>query len=301
MRQIGTITDERQAQRLADYLFTRGIRVEVEPGKSGLAIWAIDEDHVAQAREELSAFLQKPADERYAAAEREARRLRDDLIRKEKARQKNVVDIRRKWSSTGGKPLTVLLIVVSCAVALASGFGENMHDPVIQKLLIASIGADDRYHLVFRAGSEVLSGQVWRLITPIFIHYGPMHLLLNMMATYNLGSAIEFRRGTWRMAAMVLLIALLSNLAQYAWSGTGFGGMSGVAFGLFGYAWMKSEFDPGMGLFIPSSSVMMMLGWLVLCMMGLVGPIANAAHFVGLVVGILLGYWPVLRRRIFGR
>jgi GlpG protein len=97
------------------------------------------------------------------------------------------------------------------------------------------------------------------------------------------------------------LIALLSNLAQYAYSGTGFGGMSGVDFGLFGYAWMKSEFDPEAGILMPQSSVAMMLFWLILCMTGLAGPIANAAHFVGLIVGILLGYGPVLRRRLLGR
>jgi GlpG protein len=301
MRQIGTITDQRQAQRLADYLFTRGIRVEIELATNGAIIWAIDEDRVAQAREELHAFLQNPEDEKYASAEREARRLRDDLIRKEKARQKNVVDVRRRWSAPGAKPLTILLIAASCAVALASNFGDDIRNPVIQKLLIASIGADGRYFLVFGAASEVLHGQVWRLFTPIFIHYGPAHLLMNMMALYNLGSVIEFRRGTWRMAAMVFVIALLSNLAQYLWSGTGFGGMSGVAFGLFGYAWMKSEFDPEAGIFITRSSVGMMLLFFVLCMTGLIGRIANAAHFVGLAVGILIGYGPVLRRRIFGR
>src|SRR5258708_35041711 len=110
MRQIGTITDGRQAQKLIDYLLTLGIRVQVEEGEQNSSVWAIDEDHVAQARDELQRFLQNPGDERYTAAEREARRLRDDLIRKEKERRKYVVDVRRKWSSTRGKPFTVLLI-----------------------------------------------------------------------------------------------------------------------------------------------------------------------------------------------
>ena len=212
-----------------------------------------------------------------------------------------MVNVRSKWNSTGGKPLTVFLIAISCAVAFASGFGEDGHDPVLQKLLIASYDANDRYFPVFRPNSDVFHGQVWRLVTPIFIHFGPLHLMMNMMATYNLGSVLERRYGTWRLAGMVLLIALLSNLAQYAYSGTGFGGMSGVAFGLFGYAWMKSEFDPEAGIFIPPTSVAMMLGWPVLCMTGLLGHIANAAHFVGLLVGILLSYGPVLRRRFSGR
>jgi GlpG protein len=301
MRQIGTIADEKQVQRLTDYLLTLGIRIQVEPGQSDYSVWAIDEDQVLRARDELQRFIQNPDDERYAAAENEARRLRDELLRKEKERQKNVIDVRRKWSSPTGNPFTILLIAISCVVAIASGFGEDIQNPVIQKLMIASIGPDGRYFLVFKGASEVLHGQVWRLLTPIFIHFGPMHLLMNMMATYNLGSAIERRRGSWRLAAMVLLIALVSNLAQYAWSGTGFGGMSGVAFGLFGYVWMKSEFDPDLGIFMPSSSVVMMLGFLVLCMTGLIGPIANAAHIGGLVVGVGLGYGPVLRRRIFRR
>ena len=32
-----------------------------------------------------------------------------------------------------------------------------------------------------------------------------------------------------------------------------------------------------------------MMIWLVLCMTGMVGPIANAAHVMGLVVGIVFG------------
>ena len=100
---------------------------------------------------------------------------------------------------------------------------------------------------------------------------------------------------------MVLVIGLISNVTQYLYHGPNFGGMSGVAFGLFGYAWIKSEFDPDAGIFIPPRSVAMMLGWLVLCMTGLLGPIANAAHFAGLIVGILIGYGPVIRRRLLGR
>jgi GlpG protein len=37
------------------------------------------------------------------------------------------------------------------------------------------------------------------------------------------------------------------------------------------------------------NNVNIMLLWLVLCMTGVIGPIANAAHFVGLIVGVALG------------
>jgi GlpG protein len=311
MRQIGTLTDQRQAQRLADYLFTRGIRVEVEPGNGGTVIWAIDEDRVAQAREELAAFLQNPEDEKYASAERAARQLRDDLIRKEKARLRNVVDVRRSWVSPRGRPLTTLLIVISCVVAVLTRFGDDWNDDrVAQALVISEYRSDGNFVRWYGLGLswtnrpevEPPHFQLWRLITPIFLHIGPMHLVMNMMALHAEGTLIEMRRGTWRLAFMVLLIAVLSNLAQYVYGHSPtFGGMSGVGFGLFGYLWMKSEFDPVSGIAISRYNVYMMLGFLVLCMTGLVGPIANAAHVVGLVVGILMGYGPVLRRRIFGR
>jgi GlpG protein len=301
MRQIGTIPNEEWMQRLADYLFTLGIRIQAEPAPSGFAVWAIDEDRVAQARDELARFVQNPDDERYKSAEREARRLRDQLVAREKERQKNVVDVRSQWRVPRTKPVTLFLIAASCVVALATGFGEEPQNPIAQKLLFASYNADGVYRLAFRGESEILHGQVWRLITPIFLHFGPMHLVMNMLATHSLGTLLETRLGAWRLALMALVIGLISNVAQYLYHGPNFGGMSGVAFGLFGYAWIKSEFDPDSGIFIPPRSVAMMLGWLVLCMTGLLGPVANAAHFAGLLVGILIGYGPVIRRRLLGR
>jgi GlpG protein len=52
---------------------------------------------------------------------------------------------------------------------------------------------------------------------------------------------------------------------------------------------MKGRHEPEQGMILHPSSVQTMLFWLVLCMTGLVGNIANAAHVIGLVVGILFG------------
>ena len=305
MRQIGTLADERQVQRLGDYLLTQGIRIQVEPSEGRFAIWAIDEDLVAKAREVLQQFSQNPEDERYVAAEREARTLRDELIRKEKDRRRTVVDVSRQWTTPRARPLTFLLIVICCALAFATNFGEDDEGAIWQNLVIASYahpdGTSGWYHRVIAPGSEILRGQVWRLVTPIFLHLGPVHLLMNMMAMQNLGTIIELRRGPWRMALMVLVIAVVSNLVQYAYAGPRFAGISGVAFGLFGYVWIKSEYDPVAGIVIHPSNVTMMLFFMVLCMTGLIGPIANAAHVAGLVTGILLGYGPVVKRLFLSR
>ena len=78
-----------------------------------------------------------------------------------------------------------------------------------------------------------------------------------------------------------------------------FGGMSGVLFGLFGYAWMRGRYDPGSGLTLHPSSVNYMLFWMLLCMTGLIGSIANTAHVVGLLIGMLCGIAPYWRKRYF--
>lgn len=141
---------------------------------------------------------------------------------------------------------------------------------------------------------EIRAGQVWRLITPIFIHFGIMHLIFNLMMIWQLGELLERYLGATRFGAMVLLLAICSNLAQFFTSGPVFGGLSGVVYGLFGYFWMASRFNPRFAYRINPSAVKMLLVWFVLCWFNFFGflgdiQIANMAHSVGLLLGIFLG------------
>ena len=95
---------------------------------------------------------------------------------------------------------------------------------------------------------------------------------------------------------MVLVSAVLSNLGQHFYMEQAdpgglhsFGGLSGVGYAMFGYLWMKGQYEPEQGMILHPNTITMMLFWLVLCMTGLVGPIANAAHVVGLLVGVTFG------------
>jgi GlpG protein len=137
-------------------------------------------------------------------------------------------------------------------------------------------------------------GQVWRLITPIFIHWGILHLIFNLFWLRDLGGMIEVQRGTRVLLPLVLVVAILSNIAQYYHHGpSGFGGMSGVNYGLFAYVWIKGRYQPYLGLGISQQSTMILIAWLFLCMTGLVGDIANTAHVVGLIVGGAIAYGPI--------
>ena len=102
---------------------------------------------------------------------------------------------------------------------------------------------------------------------------------------------------TGRLALLVVVIGVCSNLAQYYYSGPVFGGMSGVVYGLLGYIWIRGKFDPGSGLYLHPQTVIMMLIWFVACFTPLVPHVANTVHAVGLVIGIVWGYLSSLRYR----
>jgi len=185
--------------------------------------------------------------------------------------------------------LTAGLIAASAVVGLLSGLGQNFE--VLQYLFISE----------YREGlPEIFGGQLWRLLTPMFIHFGALHFLFNMMWLYDLGSAVEQRQGMGRMAILVLVTAVLSNLAQFAWDGPGFGGMSGVVYGLLAYVWAQGQYNPRAGIGLHQSIAAWMLAWFVICWLGLVGNVANMAHTVGLVCGAGLGliYSPYFWRRL---
>jgi membrane associated rhomboid family serine protease len=53
---------------------------------------------------------------------------------------------------------------------------------------------------------------------------------------------------------------------------------------------MKRRFDPTGGFGVPPKAVIIMIGWLIFCFTGVLGPVANAAHLVGLLVGAPWGF-----------
>ena len=134
---------------------------------------------------------------------------------------------------------------------------------------------------------EVRQGQVWRLITPIFIHFGLLHILFNLWWLKDLGSMVEACQSKRQLLLLVVVIGIASNLGQYFWAGPGFGGMSGVVYGLLGYIWIRGKLDPGSGLFLNQVSLIIMLAWFFACLVGVIPHVANGTHVVGLVGGVL--------------
>ncbi|GGC67575.1 rhomboid family intramembrane serine protease [Undibacterium terreum] len=185
--------------------------------------------------------------------------------------------------------VTVILIAICGIVALLSGLGSSQ--AVLQDLFIAGPGSHGGYQ-------DVMNGQIWRLVTPIFIHFSVLHIFFNLMWVWDLGRMIEGIKGAAFYAVFILLVGIASNVLQYSVTHSPyFGGMSGVIYGLLGYVWMQSRYRPGLGFELHKNTVVMMLIWYVLCWTGLLGAIANWAHTGGLLMGVLIGYLDPGRRR----
>lgn len=297
MRRLGTLSDSHSASLLHDYLYASGIPTKVERDGAEWALWIHDEDHVARAREEFAKFVENPADSKYTAVAEKANVLREERLAADISARKQQIQMSQKWAGIQTQiPVTAALILLSVLVAIVTRLGKD--ENAVSRFLFAEFQFDE---FANRISHDSLWGvfakrQYYRWIAPIFLHFGPLHLLFNMSATLSFGRAIEQRSGSWRFLGIVLVVALVSNFSQFVKSGPSFGGMSGVDFGLFGFLWMKSKFAPGYGVALSRDYVIQFLLFGVLCLFGLFGPIANTAHFSGLFAGMVLAMIPLIPR-----
>ncbi len=144
---------------------------------------------------------------------------------------------------------------------------------------------------------SIASGEVWRLITPIFLHFSFLHILFNGMWIKDLGAVYENEKGTRSFVIFVLFVSALSNIMQYLAMGPTFGGLSGLVYGLLGYLWVYGSLHEEASIKLPKRDVVIIVGWYFLCLTGLIGPIANVAHGVGLGVGMIWGFFPLSNSR----
>ncbi len=157
---------------------------------------------------------------------------------------------------------------------------------------------------------KIRQGEVWRLFTPCILHRDFLHLLFNMIWVWILLKQVEQRLKKWKIGLLILLIAVVSNTAQYLIGGPFFLGFSGVIVGLAGFIWIRQKKAPWEGYPLQKGTLFFLLLF-VLAMLALEllafslhlfstiqisAGIANTAHIVGGAMGMLLG-----RISFFGR
>ncbi|HMO50291.1 MAG TPA: rhomboid family intramembrane serine protease [Kiritimatiellia bacterium] len=293
MREIGKIDNELDASTFRDYLFNQGIDAEIEATRSGAwSIWVHDEDRLEETAGLFARFQQNPQDQAFVAGAEGAEQRRAEREKEERKAARNLRgrdELFRAYGWMGIGHATLVLMVMSVLATLLIRFGEQQE--IVQKLAIAeTFSMPGRGSVYYTHLAEVRAGQIWRLITPAFMHFGLLHIVFNMLWLRDLGSMMERVRGLRFFLVFFLLSAAVSNVGQFYVSGPYFGGMSGVVYGLLGYAWMQSRYHPGSGFLLHPFTVQMMLIWFVVCLSGLIGQVANTAHAVGLAIGVAWGY-----------
>ncbi len=299
MRLIGYIEGAKHARTFGDYLYAEGVENQVERTQGErFEVWITSEDQVETGKNHLVAFQSNPTDEVFVKAAEKAQEKRLKAALEQEAYAKKVKDrdeINRRGVGFSTGKLTLTLMIICGIIFLFQKLGY--HRAIFQQLSISNwTPGGGSIGLV-----EIRKGQVWRLITPIFMHGDILHIFFNLMWLRMLGSVIEYRQGWKWLLVIVLATASISNVAQYYVSGPLFLGISGVVFGLLGYVWIKGKFDPFAGMFLPPGVVFMMLLWLGLGVSGVLEKglgvgIANTAHIGGLVVGCIMGYLSSLRK-----
>lgn len=136
--------------------------------------------------------------------------------------------------------------------------------------------------------------EIWRLLTPTFLHFSFMHVLFNGLWIWELGRRLELYQGRVLHFFTFLSIAIFSNCVQYIASGPViFGGLSGVVFGYLGLVGVLYFRQPTALFFLPKPLYVLAGISLLAGVFGLLEPfgiqIANGAHIGGLVAGLVFG------------
>jgi membrane associated rhomboid family serine protease len=141
--------------------------------------------------------------------------------------QRVTTGVRRAAFEGTGAKVTKALVGINVAVyvaELATGGGVNGTGSTI-------------YLNGVLFGPLLEQGEWWRLVTAAFLHYGPIHLLLNMVALYWFGSLLEERIGSGRYLLLYLVSGIAGSAGALLWSGgflTPTVGASGAIFGILG-------------------------------------------------------------------
>lgn len=193
----------------------------------------------------------------------------------------------RRWLTRVRRVPVTVLVTFACVLLF---FWMRIDTDVLHLLTFATFDSAGEFAPVTFA-----NGDYWRLLTPIFIHANLMHIVFNLLWLVYFGSRIESAHGSTSLLALVVVCGVGSNIIQYKYSGiAAFGGMSGVVYGLMGYASVWNMLVPTRPLPVPLALVVAMLVFMVLFMFGFAvllgqGPVANAAHLGGLVIGAIIG------------
>jgi rhomboid protease GluP len=153
-------------------------------------------------------------------------------------------------------------------------------------------GADLLLEYGAKSRHAILGGEVWRLVTPIFLHVGFPHIFVNMYSLYAIGPAVERFFGTPRFLITYLQAGIAGIIFSLALSPFPSAGASGAIFGMLGaLAAFLYRHRSLFGRFGRLQLRQIILVALLNLGLGLMPGIDNWGHLGGLMAGAVLGWW----------
>lgn len=254
--EIGYLADGKAARKLLSFLQRKGVDAHLSFDGSSRRhfLWTAGGEDLPRAREYYRIFLGLAVPSRYQDSP-----LADALAE----------------VPLGTATLVLMLASVVCWAIVQFGLVAGFADA----LLIS--GKPGEFL------PEIWAGQIWRLLTPIFLHFGFLHIFFNMLVFKKFSSTMEHSFGSGFFLAFLIASALVSNFFQYLLGGGNFGGMSGVVFAQLSFFWSYKKCRPSYPYGLSNEVFVGAVVWFVLCLFGvLFFRAANFAHAAGLAVGI---------------
>ena len=144
--------------------------------------------------------------------------------------------------------------------------------------------------------TEAALAEPWRLLSSVFVHYGILHIVMNMLGLANFGRIAEPALGTSRFLIAYVTTGLLGSVASVAYAhfaggGGETAGASGAVFGMMGVVlgWMLRRRDPRWKEWAVQAVFYSLLFGFAVNRSGVGIMINNTAHVAGLLSGIIFG------------
>lgn len=269
MQTLVILGNIRAAKALSDYLHQHQIESHIQKEDDGFHLMFDDSCDIETAKKLITEFAENPHDEKFWTASWDRNQVED--LSSEHTQAEPI--FRTVWQQTG------ILTRILAGVILA--------------IFIAQLAGYSRYlflHLGFPESlSQLNFSEIYRLVTPALMHGDATHLVLNLFWWVWLAGQLEKIKGASWLLNASLLTALVAHLCQYTMVSSSFIGLSGVVYGLLGYAWLAGRLGRLNQLKLPNGIIIMMLLWLVVGFAEVLNlRMANWAHLGGLIAGLLI-------------
>jgi GlpG protein len=261
----------RLAQAFSDYLTSQQIDNSIEKNEFHHQIVINNQAQLIQAEYELTAFLENPNQEKYLSASWESGKI--DAQHAEFTYEKSHL-VSNFIQHAGWLTHSIFVFCVLIFALMSLG----LFQPILSGLAFFTYQPFDL-------------SESWRFITPAFLHFSALHIVFNLLWWWQLAGIVEKQQGKQRLLLIFLFTAIASNLAQYFLVSPYFGGLSGVVYGLVGYCWLFGLLNKNSKVCLQNSYFGFLLVWLVLGFVDMLPMnVANYAHLVGLLAGLLLAF-----------